>query len=173
MDPFIGEIRIFAGNFAPYGWALCNGQLLPIQQNTALFALLGVTYGGDGKTNFALPNLQGRAPMHEGQGPGLTNRTLGESDGSQYVTLIQTEMPNHTHTAQCLSGTGTQSSTEAAVWGNIGRSGAPAYAVGPVDKQMNVQALQPAGSSMPHNNMQPYLGLTFIISLQGIFPQRP
>src|SRR6266496_5051174 len=96
-DPFLGEIRIFAGNFAPRGWAVCNGQLLAISQNTALFSLLGTTYGGDGRTTFGLPNLQGRAPMHQGQGPGLTPRTLGEQAGSQTVTLIANEMVSHNH----------------------------------------------------------------------------
>src|SRR6478752_6361915 len=105
-NPFVAEIRIFAGNFAPTGWALCNGQLLPISQNTALFSLLGTTYGGDGKSNFALPNLQGSAPMQPGQGPGLSLRDLGEIGGEQSVTLLQTEMPAHSHTAVAAAGTG-------------------------------------------------------------------
>src|SRR6476659_4807982 len=121
-NPFVAEIRIFTGNFAPTGWAQCNGQLLPISQNTALFSLLGTTYGGDGKSNFALPNLQGSAPMQAGQGPGLSLRDLGEVGGEQSVTLLQTEMPAHSHTAQAASGTGLASPV-----GNAWGSGAKGF----------------------------------------------
>ena len=173
-NPFVAEIRIFTGNFAPKGWALCDGQLLPISQNTALFSLLGTTYGGDGKSNFALPNLQGSAPMQAGQGPGLSLRALGEVGGEQTVTLLQTEMPAHSHTAQ-----GSAGSTQTAPPNNSWASGAKLgggnlYA--PTNPQSNVQ-MSPFGTSIsggnqPHNNMMPFLGLTFIIALQGVFPAR-
>lgn len=173
MDPFIGEIRIFAGDYAPYGWALCNGQIMQIVQNTALFSLLGVTYGGDGKTTFALPDLRDRAPMHWGNGPGLTPRRQGQPGGSTTVTLTQTQMPAHTHVPQCNSGAGAQSTAPGNVWGAAARGKNSAYTDAPPDTQMNLQALQPTGGAQAHNNMQPYLGLTFIIATQGIFPQRP
>src|SRR4029077_8986106 len=154
-NPFVAEIRIFAGNFAPTGWALCNGQLMPISQNTALFSLLGTTYGGDGKSNFALPNLQGSAPMQAGQGPGLSLRDLGETGGEQTVTLLQTEMPAHTHTAQCVSsGGGTNGPTNAS-WAGGGRGAPPMYAprVQANVVQMSPSSLSIAGGNLPHNNM--------------------
>jgi microcystin-dependent protein len=171
MDPFVGEIRIFAGNFAPRGWALCNGQLMPISQNTALFSLLGTFYGGDGKSTFALPNLQGSAPMHFGQGPGLTDRSIGESAGEPAVTLIQSEIPAHGHTALGKDASGGLPSPTGNVWGplagrtppNLYSSAAPNTAMAP---------LGVAGGGLPHNNMSPYLTLTFIIALQGVFPPR-
>lgn len=171
MDPYIGEIRQFAGNFAPKDWALCNGQLLPISQNTALFSLLGTTYGGDGKTTFGLPNLCGKAPMQYGQGPGLTDRSPGEDGGSPAVTLLQTEIPAHTHSAMG----GPKAATTApdnAGWGAIDRLGTALYASTP-NAQMHPMALGVAGGSQPHNNMQPFLGMNFIISLHGVFPPRP
>lgn len=172
-DQYVAEIRIFTGNFAPTGWALCNGQLLPISQNTALFSLLGTTYGGDGRTTFALPNLQGSAPIHAGQGNGLSIRTLGETGGEQSVTLLDSQMPAHSHAALADAGAGSSSSPLNAVWGTISRNRhvyAPPSATN--DATMSSQALSTAGGSQPHNNMQPYLGLTFIIALQGIFPPR-
>jgi len=173
-DCFVGEIRMFAGNFAPRGWALCNGQLIPIPQNTALFSILGVQYGGDGKTNFALPNLQGRAPMHQGQGPGLSAHVVGEAKGSATVTLLTTEMPNHNHQVMAYDGfAGTKDPTNN-VWAKaqIGRNREVlAYAPTP-STQMGPQALDATGGSQPHNNMQPYLGLNFIIALHGYFPNR-
>jgi microcystin-dependent protein len=171
MDPYIGEIRIFAGNFAPRGWALCNGQILSIAQNTALFSLLGTTYGGNGQTTFALPNLQGRAPMHPGQGPGLTPRVLGESSGINTVTLLTNEMPAHTH---ALTASSSPASARNPTGNPLARSrNGNAY-------QTTIQNLVPlaaqavslAGSGQPHNNMQPYLALNFIIALQGIYPPR-
>lgn len=171
-DPFVAEIRIFGFNFAPTGWATCDGQLLPISQNTALFSLLGTTYGGDGKSTFALPNLQGGAPMHPGQGPGLSLHDLGESGGSDTVTLLVSEMPIHPHT---LMATPSPSESPDAAGNSIGRgigvnpyqTNANANVVG-----MSPNALAPAGGSLPHNNMMPYLTLTFCIALQGVFPPR-
>ncbi|MFZ5643699.1 MAG: phage tail protein [Bacillota bacterium] len=171
MDPFIGEIRIFAGNFAPYGWAFCNGQIMQIVQNTALFSLIGNVYGGDGKTTFALPNLSGRAPMHQGAGPGLTPRVLGETGGYTSVTLLQNEMPVHSHAVNCQA-TANTNDPAGAVWANTAGRGSPTPYGTPPNVAMSQQAVQPAGGSMPHNNMQPYLGLNFIIALQGIFPPR-
>ena len=175
-DPFLAEIRMFGGNFAPRGWALCNGQLMSISQNTALFSLLGTTYGGDGKSTFALPNLQGSSPMQQGQGPGLSARYLGETGGEPYVTLIQSEMPQHTHTALAVDDAGDSTDPTGRTWAQAlqGRVGDKLYSVGQQpNMQMAPQAVLPTGGSQPHNNMQPYLTVTFIIALQGIFPQRP
>jgi microcystin-dependent protein len=174
-DQFVAEIRIFAGNFAPTGWALCNGQLLPISQNTALFSLLGTTYGGDGKSTFGLPNLQGSAPMAAGQGPGLSFRSLGEVGGEQSVTLLTTEMPSHTHTAQADAGGGGNAVPTSNSWGASGGRGRPAAPYAPSSNSnvaMSQTGTSLAGGSLPHNNMQPYLCMTFIIALQGIFPPR-
>jgi microcystin-dependent protein len=173
-SPFVAEIKIFAGNFAPTGWALCNGQLLPISQNTALFSLLGTFYGGDGKSTFALPDMQGSAPMHQGQGPGLSERFLGETGGSQSVTLLQSEMPVHTHSLSCASGNGSLNTPVANTWAqaSILRVGQPVYKASQNGAFMHVQATAIAGSSFPHNNMHPYLALTFIIAMQGVFPPR-
>jgi len=171
-DPFVAEIRIFPFNFAPKGWAFCNGQILPISQNTALFALLGTTYGGDGKSTFALPNLQGSAAMHPGQGPGLSLHDLGESSGSETVTLQVSEIPMHNHTlrANSFAGDNLQPGPTISL---AGSTGAPAYAPGsPALVGMAPQALAPAGATVPHNNMQPYLTLNFNIALQGVFPPR-
>jgi microcystin-dependent protein len=170
-NPFVAEIRIFAGNFAPTGWALCNGQLMPISQNTALFSLLGTTYGGDGRSNFALPNLQGSAPMHPGQGPGLSNRFLGETGGEQALTLLQSEMPTHTHTASCNAGMGDQYGPTGFFWATDA-GGNDEYAPAGDGNTMAPGAISIAGGSLPHNNLQPFLTLTFIIALQGIFPPR-
>jgi microcystin-dependent protein len=172
-NPFVAEVRIFTGNFAPTGWALCNGQLMPISQNTALFSLLGTMYGGDGKSNFALPNLQGSAPLQQGQGPGLSLRVEGEIGGEQTVTLLQTEMPAHAHTIQAAAGTGLADPTN-----NVWASGAKGFgsiyspSVPASNVQMSPFATSVTGGNLPHNNMMPYLGLTFIIALQGVFPAR-
>jgi microcystin-dependent protein len=173
-NPFVGEIRIFAGNFAPTGWAFCNGQLMPISQNTALFSLLGTTYGGDGKSTFALPNLQGRAPMHPGQGAGLTERFLGEEGGSSTVNLLTSEIPAHTHAVSGRDVSGGLPSPTSNVWGPLpGRTPPNTYSNAAPDTAMAPLALGLAGGSQPHDNMSPFLTLTFIVALQGIFPQRP
>lgn len=173
MDPFVGEIRIFAGNFAPRGWAFCEGQLMAISQNTALFSLLGTTYGGNGQTTFALPDLRGRAPMQWGQGPGLTDRVLGETAGSPFVTLLTTEMPNHSH-GNLRANPAVADADEPAANRTLGRSvGGPIYSsVLGTPVTMNPLTIGVAGSGQPHNNLQPYLALSFIIALQGIFPPR-
>ena len=173
-SPFVAEIRIFAGNFAPTGWALCNGQLLPISQNTALFSLLGTFYGGDGKSTFALPDMQGNAPMNQGDGPGLSQRFLGEMSGTSNVTLIQSEMPAHNHIAMGGdAGDGQTTPGPANVWaGSADRDPPATYTTTAPNVNMNPFALGITGSSFPHNNMQPYLTLTFIIALQGVFPPR-
>lgn len=170
-DPFVAEIRIFPFNFAPRGWAWCNGQLLPISQNTALFSLLGTTYGGDGKSNFALPDLQGRASMHQGQGPGLSVRDLGESGGSETVTLLASEIPAHTHALNASGGPANiQAPADTRV---LGRANTTVYAAPSNPVQLAPEALTSAGGNLPHNNMQPYLTLYFNIALQGIYPPRP
>lgn len=172
-DPFVAEIRILPFNFPPKGWAFCDGQLLPISQNTALFSLIGTYYGGDGKSTFALPNLQGSAPMHPGQGPGLSLHNLGETGGSSTVTLLESEIPIHTHLVN----------TDASDAGDVetpspnvvlARSSPFIYRSPPVNDAapMAFQALAPAGGGQPHNNMQPYLTFYFAIALQGVFPPR-
>lgn len=173
MDPFVAEIRIVPFNFAPKGWAWCNGQIMPISQNTALFALLGTTYGGDGKSTFALPDLEGSSAMHPGQGQGLSQRFLGEMGGSETVTLIDSEMPAHSHTANAVGVLSTTAapSTQTAIARSVNGS---AYAAGGgALQQLAPQALPVAGGSLPHNNLQPYLTLSYVIALQGVFPQRP
>jgi microcystin-dependent protein len=172
-SPFVAEIRIFAGNFAPTGWATCDGQLMPISQNTALFSLLGTMYGGDGKSTFALPNLQGSAPMMWGQGPGLSLRDEGEMGGEQFVTLIQSEMPNHTHQAVGNGAPGGANSPTNATWASMSvlRQAVNLYTT-TQNSLMSPFAVSIAGGSLPHNNMHPYLTLTFIIALQGVFPPR-
>ncbi|HEU5090540.1 MAG TPA: tail fiber protein [Roseiflexaceae bacterium] len=169
-DPFVAEIRIVGFNFAPKGWAFCDGQILPLSQNTALFSLLGTTYGGDGKSNFALPDLQGRAPMHPGQGPGLSLRDLGETLGSDTVSLLESEIPSHSHALQASSVLAAARTPDTTI---LSRSRG-SYAYGPANSTvpMSGNALAPAGSDAPHNNMQPYLTMNFIIALQGVFPPR-
>jgi Microcystin-dependent protein len=173
MDPFVAEIRIFPFNFPPKGWAWCNGQLLPLSQNTALFSLLGTTYGGDGKSTFALPDLEGCAVMHPGQGPGLSQHFLGEISGSETVTLLQSEIPSHSHTivgdeddSQFLSPQGNFISALNQMF--IGAPVSPT-----VNTTLAFQALAPAGGDLPHSNMQPYLTFYYNIALQGVFPPRP
>lgn len=170
-EPFIAEIRIFGGNFAPRGWAFCDGQLLPISQNTALFSLIGVTFGGDGRTTTQLPNLQGRAPMHPGRGPGLTSRQLGQRTGVDTVALSEAQLPAHSHT-QGASDRRTRSDTPSstAVFGEASQATYAQSAV--ANEAMAAEAITATGGSQPHNNMQPFLALSFIIALQGLYPSR-
>lgn len=162
-DPFLSEIRIVSFNFAPKGWALCNGQLLPINQNQALFSLLGTTYGGDGRVNFALPNLQGRIPIHFGNG-----HTLGEVGGQESHTLILSEMPAHSHTFSASNAAPDQGLPT----GNMWASNSGVYSSAPPDSSMNPASISSVGGSQPHTNLQPYLVLNYIIALQGIFPSQ-
>jgi microcystin-dependent protein len=171
-DPFVAEIRIFPFNFAPKGWAWCDGQLLPLSQNTALFSLLGTVYGGNGKSNFALPDLQGRAPMHPGQGPGLSLHDLGETGGSETVSLLESEIPSHAHT---LRGNNTLGDTPIPTAHTLARFGTLNVYQQTTNANliaMAPEALPPAGGDQPHNNMQPYLTFYFNIALQGVFPPR-
>ena len=177
-DPFVAEIRIFPFNFAPKGWAFCNGQILPLSQNTALFSLLGTTYGGDGKSNFALPNMQGNAPMHPGQGPGLSLHDLGEMGGSETVTLLESEMPAHSHTvaAKTQNATTNQPSGNLLAAGHFGaaQGGSVNYylTIATPTTQLSDNSIALAGGDQPHNNLMPYLTLNFCIALQGVFPPR-
>jgi microcystin-dependent protein len=171
MDPFVAEIRIFPFNFAPKGWAFCDGQILPLSQNTALFSLLGTTYGGDGKSNFALPNMQGNVPMHPGQGPGLSLHDLGETGGSETVSLLESEIPSHSHAmrADILDIADTNVVSPNASYA-LSSGGTLYQSTGNV--LLSDNAIAPAGGDQPHNNMQPYLTLNFCIALQGVYPPR-
>lgn len=171
-DPFVAEIRIFPFNFAPKGWAWCDGQLLPLSQNTALFSLLGTTYGGNGKSNFALPDLQGCVPMHPGQGPGLSLHDLGERGGTETVSLLESEVPSHSHglLADALDAGDTNVPNPSASLALS--SGGMLYQQTPPNTQLAEDALAVTGGDQPHNNMQPYLTFYFCIALQGVFPPR-
>jgi microcystin-dependent protein len=175
-NPFVAEIRIFGFNFAPTGWALCDGQLLPISQNTALFSLIGTFYGGDGKSTFALPNMQGNVPLNQGQSTTGTDYFLGQQSGVDTVTLLQTEMPLHTHQ---LTGLGAPANRTNPIGNSIARSSAgtpfipPNNSPAPVIVAMAAVTVAPMGNSSPHNNMMPFLTLNFCIAMQGVFPQRP
>lgn len=173
-DPFLGEIKMFGGNFAPRNYALCNGQLLPLAQNTALFALLGTNYGGDGRTNFALPNLQSRVPMHWGNGPGLTPRSIGEVGGEPNITLLISQMPAHNHSLNCNENGDGGPSPQSNTFTGGERGGENAYANSSPSPTVAMAQTTAGftGGNQGHNNMQQYLGLTFIIALQGIFPPR-
>jgi microcystin-dependent protein len=173
LDPFVAEIRIFPFNFAPQGWAFCDGQILPLSQNTALFSLLGTTYGGDGKSNFALPNMQGNAPMHPGQGPGLSLHDLGETGGSDTVTLLQSETPVHTHALRADDGDVADKPAPATNRSFAFSNNTNAFRASGTQVALAPQSLPPAGGDQPHNNMMPYLTLNFCIALQGVFPPRP
>lgn len=180
-DPFTGEIRIFCGTFVPYGWAACNGASLQISQHNVLYAIIGVVYGGDGRTTFNLPNLNGVALVHQGQGPGLTNRTLGTPGGVATVTLNSNQMPVHRHVPMALDGIGNATVPTNAAWsknmvGGRTPSTSPQFAAlattAPPNSALNPQALGVTGGNQPHNNMQPYLPLQYIICLNGEFPSR-
>lgn len=167
-EPFVAEIRIFAGNFAPRNWAFCDGQLLPIAQNTALFSLVGTIYGGDGRSTMGLPNLQGRAPMHPGRGPGLTDRRLGEKVGVNTVTLSAAQLPSHSHNLMSFNSTSTDTPSSA-----VGLGNAPIYGAGTGTKvSLASNAVQASGGGQAHNNIQPFLAMNFIIALQGLYPSR-
>ena len=175
-EPFVGEIRAFGFNFAPVGWAFCNGQLLPIAQNDVLFAIIGTTYGGDGQTTFALPNLQGQTPMHWGTSPGF-NTTLGQVQGSSMVTLTVNQMPPHAHSVTAAQSEGTGESvaipgTTSYLGQSAGHNLAYVTAPSTFDATFSSQAISQTGGSLPHDNMQPYLALNFCIALVGIFPSR-
>jgi microcystin-dependent protein len=173
MDPYIGEIRLFAGNFAPRGWAFCDGSILPISRNTALFSLLGTQYGGDGRTTFALPDMRGRAPMHKGTGPGLTTRDIGAAGGSPSVTLLTNEIPSHSHAVNSVSKTpATITDPTQALWANSEVRGGTEVYTPTATTTMSPLAIGMTGASQPHNNQQPYLTLNFIIALEGVFPPR-
>ena len=170
-DPFIGQIAMFAGNFTPRGWQLCNGQLLEIAQNQALFSIIGTTYGGDGRTTFAVPDLRGRVPVHCGQGPGMLARQLGENGGQEAVALTVREIPSHAHTAIASSRKGEELSPEEMVCARATEE-IGLYSREP-DVRMHEETVQPTGGSQPHENMPPYMCINFIIATQGVYPPRP
>lgn len=169
-EPFVGEIRVFALNFEPRGWAACDGRLLPITVNQALFSILGTTFGGDGRTTFGLPNLQGRIPLGAGAGPGLTPKNLGERAGTETVTLSLNQLPPHNHPARCNTGNGNQYGPANHYWAQDA-AGAKEYAANATG-QMSAAAISPAGGSQPHGNLQPYAVVNYCIALTGIFPPR-
>ncbi|GAA3452175.1 phage tail protein [Dactylosporangium matsuzakiense] len=167
-NPYVGEIRMFAGTFAPAGWVDCNGQLLPISDNEALFSLLGTVYGGDGQSTFGVPDLRGRTPMHMGAGPGLSARTIGESGGAETVTLTVSALPAHGHQPAAATASGTADSPAGGYWATMPDT---PYAAAPVSRvPMHGSALTPAGAGQPHENRPPYQTIRFILSLNGIFP---
>lgn len=175
MDGTIGEIRLFAGNFAPRSWALCYGQLLSIAQNTALFSILGTTYGGNGQTTFALPDLRGRTAFGTGQGPGLSNRDLGEQAGTETVTLIASEMPAHNHmlsVADTPADKTVPAGNSIAGVADVTENAMPSYKTATPDVALNPSTISITGGNQPHQNMPPYLGLNYIICMEGIFPSR-
>jgi microcystin-dependent protein len=175
MEPFLGQICLFGFNFAPRGWALCNGQLMSIAQNTALFSLLGTTYGGDGNTTFALPNLQGRVPIHQGAGPGLSPRNIGEMSGWESITLTHNEMPAHNHPFGVSSQDGTSSPMAGTVLAKSTDANGDTingFVSGTPDIYLSSQSIFPAGNNFPHENMQPYLVVNYCIATEGIFPSR-
>jgi len=170
QDPFLGEVRMFAGNFAPRGWAFCEGQLLSINQNSDLFSLLGTTFGGDGQTTFALPDLRGRVPLHPGTGPGLSPHQLGQKGGTEMTSLTAAQMPSHSHAVKASDANGSAVSPAGLVPAR-NAAGVPVYGP-PTLEHLAGNAIEPAGGGQPHDNMQPYLGLNYIIALQGLYPSR-
>jgi microcystin-dependent protein len=176
MDAFIAEIRVFGCNFAPKNWAQCNGQLLPIASNTALFSLIGIYYGGNGTTTFALPNLQGQAIIGQGQGPGLSMYSIGEITGTANVSLIGNQLPPHNHPVNCYNDGGSANGPGAnvlATSGTDGRGNVIYSATAGIPVAMNPAQIAPAGNGVPHNNMSPYVAMNYCIALQGVYPQRP
>ena len=171
-EPFIAEIRIFAGTFAPRNWAFCNGQLLPIAQNTALFSLVGTTYGGDGRTTFGLPDLRGRAPMQWGTGPGLSPRSLGQTGGAETRTLSQPKLPSHTHQLQCADGDADTEDPTGSLLAKSSPLGDRQFGTGGNPTPMHPDVIGMTGGNQAHNNLPPYLAVNFIIALQGLFPSR-
>ncbi len=172
-EPFVAEVRMWATNFAPRGWAACDGQLLPIAQNTALFSLIGTTYGGDGRTTLGLPNLQGRAPMHPGNGPGLTSRRIGERGGTETETLGTQQVPPHTHAVKATTSPASSFGPGGTGSSALARSvGGAAYSTDTTTASLDTTALGNVGGGQPHTNLQPYQVVTFCIALQGIFPPR-
>lgn len=172
-DPFVAEIRIFPFGYAPKGWAFCDGQLLPLSQNTALFSLLGTTYGGDGKSSFGLPDMQGNTPMHPGEGPGLSTHFLGEMSGTTTVTLLETEIPLHPHTVMAAGALGNRTTPQDnAISRPTGSTPFVPASTNPPIVKMAAGVITPSGGSLPHNNMQPFLTLNFCLALQGVYPPR-
>jgi microcystin-dependent protein len=170
--PILGEIRMFGGNFAPRGWAFCNGQILPIAQNTALFSLLGTTYGGNGQTTFALPDLRGRVPIHFGQGPGLSNYSLGQVGGQETVTLLSDQLPAHSHIVNAVAAGGNQANPTGNFAAVESTGTSLNYNSGPANALMHPNTIGITGQNQPVPNLQPHLAINFIIALQGIFPSR-
>jgi microcystin-dependent protein len=168
-QPFVGEIRMVGFNFAPAGWAFCNGALIPISENDTLFNLIGTTYGGDGQNTFALPNLQSRIPVHAGQSPGTSNRVLGEMAGTETVTLATNQIPAHNHPAQATTGSGNQATPQNGIWA---ASAQGAYSTSAPSLAMKANLMSSSGGSQPHDNMMPFLTINFIISLYGIYPSQ-
>lgn len=169
-EPFVGEIRMFAGNFAPRGWAFCDGQLLAVSQNDALFSLFGTTYGGDGRTTFGLPDLRGRVPVHAGDGPGLSPRRLGAKGGAESVTVTTNQLPSHTHQAHGASAIGTDPNPGGTVVASS--SVMQPYYVGTATQPMSSNSITSVGGSRNHTNIQPFLCVHFIVALVGIYPSR-
>ncbi len=172
MDPYIGEIRIFAGTYAPEGWLFCQGQTLPVAQYQALFAVIGNTYGGDGKKTFALPDLKGRVPISQGQGKGLSMYGLGKAGGEAVTTLSVSQIPDHTHQPKCTTTKAASSLPENALWAKNNAATELFYTGNDANTPMHSNALLAVGNDKPHNNMQPYLGINFMIAIEGEFPTR-
>lgn len=172
MTPFVGQVMLFAGNFAPRGWALCDGQLLPISSYTALFSIIGTTYGGDGKTTFALPDLRGRCPIHMGHGSGLSSRSIGSKGGQEDVTLTTDQTPSHNHAVNCTDEPGNQGKPGGAILGAETAAATDAYFTGSATTTMRSDAIGNTGGSRPHNTMQPFLTMNYVIALEGVFPSR-
>ncbi len=171
--PYVGEIRLFGGTFAPNGWMFCDGALLPISEYDTLFTLIGTTYGGDGQETFALPDLRGRVPMHQGQGPGLSQRVLGERSGTETVTLVPSQLPIHTHVATANSGAGSSAAPGNNVWAGNSNTAALQFTASTASPaNMNSASVSPVGGSQPHENRMPFVAVNYIISLFGVFPSQ-